>query len=86
MEYKEFIQAVDSLTNQSLLENKEATPWKVDVDYDGVNIVVVNQKTGQSLLKISKQTYGSMRVYQLDDPTSVSIFEEAVLLNETPLD
>lgn len=86
MKYKEFIQAVDSLTNEALVSNKEAIPWKVDVDYDGVNIVVVNQKTGQSLLKISKQTYGSMRVYQLTDSTSVSIFEEAVLLNETPLD
>ena len=86
MKYKEFVQAVDSLTNDALVSNNEATPWKVDVDYDGVNIVVVNQKTGQSLLKISKQTYGSMLVYRLTDSTSVSIFEEAVLLNETPLD
>ena len=32
MKYKEFIQAVDSLTNEALVANKEATPWKVDID------------------------------------------------------
>lgn len=84
MEYKEFIQAVDSLTNEALVANKEAIPWKVDVDNQDVK--VVNQKTGRPLLKISKRIYGAMLVYQLTDSTSVSIFEEAVLLNETPLD
>lgn len=84
MEYKEFIQAVDSLTNEDLVANKEAIPWKVDVDDQDVK--VVNQKTGRPLLKISKRIYGAMLVYQLTDSTSVSIFEEAVLLNETPLD
>lgn len=84
MEYKEFIQAVDSLTNEALVANKEAIPWKVDVDDQDVK--VVNQKTGRPLLKISKRIYGAMLVYQLTDSTSVSIFEEAVLLNETPLD
>ena len=84
MEYKEFIQAVDSLTNEDLVANKEAIPWKVDVDDQDVK--VVNQKTGRPLLKISKRIYGTMLVYQLTDSTSVSIFEEAVLLNETPLD
>ena len=86
MKYKEFIQAVDSLTNEALVSNKEATPWKVDVDANGVNIVVANQKTNQPLLRVSKHIYGSMQVYQLNDSTAVSIFEEAVLLNETPLD
>lgn len=84
MKYKEFIQAVDSLTNEALVSNKEAIPWKVDVDDQDVK--VVNQKTGRQLLKISKRIYGAMLVYQLTDSTSVSIFEEAVLLNETPLD
>lgn len=84
MKYKEFIQAVDSLTNEALVANKEAIPWKVDVDDQDVK--VVNQKTGRPLLKISKRIYGAMLVYQLTDSTSVSIFEEAVLLNETPLD
>ena len=84
MEYKEFIQAVDSLTNEALVASKEATPWKVDIDDQDVK--VVNQKTGRPLLKISKRIYGAMLVYQLTDSTSVSIFEEAVLLNETPLD
>lgn len=84
MKYKEFIQAVDSLTNEALVSNKEAIPWKVDVDDQDVK--VVNQKTGRPLLKISKRIYGAMLVYQLTDSTSVSIFEEAVLLNETPLD
>jgi hypothetical protein len=84
MKYKEFIQAVDSLTNEALVANKEAIPWKVDIDDQDVK--VVNQKTGQPLLKISKHTYGTMLVYQLTDSTAVSIFEEAVLLNETPLD
>ena len=84
MKYKEFIQAVDSLTNEALVSNKEAIPWKVDIDDQDVK--VVNQKTGRPLLKISKRIYGAMLVYQLTDSTSVSIFEEAVLLNETPLD
>lgn len=84
MKYKEFIQAVDSLTNEALVSDKEATPWKVDVDDQEVK--VVSQKTGWPLLKISKLIYGTMLVYQLTDSTSVSIFEEAVLLNETPLD
>lgn len=84
MKYKEFIQAVDSLTNEALVSDKEATPWKVDVDDQEVK--VVSQKTGCPLLKISKIIYGTMLVYQLTDSTSVSIFEEAVLLNETPLD
>lgn len=84
MKYKEFIQAVDSLTNEALVSNKEAIPWKVDVDDQEVK--VVSQKTGWPLLKISKLIYGTMLVYQLTDSTSVSIFEEAVLLNETPLD
>ena len=84
MEYKEFIQAVDSLTNEALVSNKEAIPWKVDVDDQDVK--VVNQKTGRPLLKISKRIYGAMLIYQLTDSTAVSIFEEAVLLNETPLD
>ena len=84
MEYKEFIQAVDSLTNEALVASKEATPWKVDIDDQDVK--VVNQKTGRPLLKISKRIYGDMLVYQLTDSTAVSIFEEAVLLNETPLD
>ena len=84
MEYKEFIQAVDSLTNEALVANKEAIPWKVDIDDQDVK--VVNQKTGRPLLKISKRIYGAMLVYQLTDSTAVSIFEEAVLLNETPLD
>ena len=84
MKYKEFIQAVDSLTNDALVSDKEATPWKVDVDDQDVK--VVNQKTDRPLLKISKRIYGTMLVYQLTDSTSVSIFEEAVLLNETPLD
>ena len=84
MKYKEFIQAVDSLTNDALVSDKEATPWKVDIDDQDVK--VVNQKTGRPLLKISKRIYGAMLVYQLTDSTSVSIFEEAVLLNETPLD
>ena len=84
MEYKEFIQAVDSLTNEALVSNKEAIPWEVDIDDQDVK--VVNQKTGRPLLKISKRIYGAMLVYQLTDSTSVSIFEEAVLLNETPLD
>lgn len=84
MKYKEFIQAVDSLTNEALVSDKEATPWKVDVDDQEVK--VVSQKTGWPLLKISKIIYGTMLVYQLTDSTSVSIFEEAVLLNETPLD
>ena len=84
MKYKEFIQAVDSLTNDALVSDKEATPWKVDIDDQDVK--VVNQKTGRPLLKISKHIYGAMLVYQLTDSTSVSIFEEAVLLNETPLE
>ena len=84
MEYKEFIQAVDSLTNEALVSNKGAIPWKVDIDDQDVK--VVNQKTGRPLLKISKRIYGAMLVYQLTDSTAVSIFEEAVLLNETPLD
>lgn len=84
MKYKEFIQAVDSLTNEALVANKEAIPWKVDIDDQDVK--VVNQKTGRPLLKISKRIYGAMLVYQLTDSTAVSIFEEAVLLNETPLD
>lgn len=84
MKYKEFIQAVDSLTNEALVSNKEAIPWKVDIDDQDVK--VVNQKTDRPLLKISKRIYGAMLVYQLTDSTSVSIFEEAVLLNETPLD
>ena len=84
MKYKEFIQAVDSLTNDALVSDKEATPWKVDVDDQDVK--VVNQKTDRPLLKISKRIYGTMLVYQLTDSTSVSIFEEAVLLNETPPD
>ena len=84
MKYKEFIQAVDSLTNEALVSNKEAIPWKVDIDDQDVK--VVNQKTGRPLLKISKRIYGAMLVYQLTDSTAVSIFEEAVLLNETPLD
>lgn len=84
MKYKEFIQAVDSLTNEALVSNKEAIPWKVDIDDQDVK--VVNQKTGRPLLKISKRIYGAMLVYQLTDSTAVSIFEEAILLNETPLD
>lgn len=84
MKYKEFIQAIDSLTNEALVANKEAIPWKVDIDDQDVK--VVNQKTGCPLLKIGKRVYGTMLVYQLTDSTSVSIFEEAVLLNETPLD
>lgn len=84
MKYKEFIQAVDSLTNDALVSDKEAIPWKVDIDDQDVK--VVNQKTGSPLLKISKRIYGAMLVYQLTDSTAVSIFEEAVLLNETPLD
>lgn len=84
MEYKEFIQAVDSLTNEALVANKEAIPWKVDIDDQDVK--VVNQKTGRPLLKISKRIYGAMIVYQLTDSTAVSIFNKAVLLNKTPLD
>lgn len=84
MKYKEFIQAVDSLTNDALVANKEAIPWKVDIDDQDVK--VVNQKTGSPLLKISKRISGSMLVYQLTDPTAVSIFDKAVLLNKTPLD
>lgn len=84
MKYKEFIQAVDSLTNEALVSNKEAIPWKVDIDDQDVK--VVNQKTGQPLLKISKHTYGTMLVYQLTDSTSVAICGKATLLNKTPLD
>lgn len=84
MEYKEFIQAVDSLTNEALVANKEAIPWKVDVDDQDVK--VVNQKTGRPLLKISKRIYGAMLVYQLTDSTAVAIFDKAVMLNKTPLD
>lgn len=83
MKYKEFIQAVDSLTNEALVANKEAIPWKVDIDDQDVK--VVNQKTGQPLLKISKHTYGTMLVYQLTDPTAVAICGKATLLNKTPL-
>lgn len=84
MKYKEFIQAVDSLTNEALVANKEAIPWKVDIDDQDVK--VVNQKTGRPLLKISKRLSGAMLVYQLTDPTAVAIFDKAVLLNKTPLD
>lgn len=84
MKYKEFIQAVDSLTNEALVSNREAIPWKVDIDDQDVK--VVNQKTGQPLLKISKHTYGTMLVYQLTDPTAVAICGNATLLNKTPLD
>lgn len=83
MKYKEFIQAVDSLTNNALVENKEATPWKVNVDEE--NVEVVNQNTGQPLLKISNNKYGAMVVYQLNNPTEAKIFDRAVLLNKTPL-
>ena len=48
MKYKEFIQAVDSLTNDALVSDKEATPWKVDIDDQDVK--VVNQKTGRPFL------------------------------------
>lgn len=84
MKYKEFIQAVDSLTNEALVSDKEAIPWKVDIDDQDVK--VVNQKTGQPLLKISKRIFGAMLVYQLSDSTAVSICDKAVLLNKTPLD
>lgn len=84
MKYKEFIQAVDSLTNEALVANKEAIPWKVDIDDQDVK--VVNQKTELPLLIISKRLYGSMRVYPLNSPTAVAIFDKAVMLNETPLD
>lgn len=84
MKYKEFIQAVDSLTNDALVSDKGAIPWKVDVDDQDVK--VVNQKTGRPLLKISKRIYGAMLVYQLNSPTAVAIFDKAVLLNKTPLD
>lgn len=83
MKYKEFIQAVDSLTNDALLSNKEATPWKVDIDDESIE--VINQKTNQPLLTIDKTVYGFMRVYQLTDPTAVAIYEKAVLLNKTPI-
>lgn len=84
MKYKEFIQSVDSITNDTLVSNKEAIPWKVDIDDQDVK--VVNQKTGSPLLIISKRLYGSMRVYPLNSPTAVAIFDKAVLLNKTPLD
>lgn len=84
MKYKEFIQSVDSITNDALVSDKEAIPWKADVDDQDVK--VVNQKTGRPLLKISKRIYGAMLVYQLNSPTAVAIFDKAVLLNETPLD
>lgn len=84
MKYKEFIQLVDIITNQSLLASDKAIPWKVDIDDQDVK--VVNQKTGRPLLKISKRLSGSMLVYQLTDPTAVAIFDKAVLLNKTPLD
>lgn len=84
MKYKEFIQLVDIITNQSLLASDKAIPWRVDIDDQDVK--VVNQKTGSPLLKISKRISGSMLVYQLTDPTAVAIFDKAVLLNKTPLD
>lgn len=84
MKYKEFIQAVDSLANEALVANKGAIPWKVDIDDQDVK--VVNQKTDLPLLIISKRLYGSMRVYPLNSPTAVAIFDKAVLLNKTPLD
>ena len=31
MKYKEFIQAVDSLTNDALVSDNNAIPWKVNV-------------------------------------------------------
>ena len=84
MKYKEFIQSVDSITNDALVSDKGAIPWKVDVDDQDVK--VVNQKTGRPLLKISKRIYGAMLVYQLNSPTAVAIFDKAALLNKTPLD
>ena len=84
MEYKEFIQAVDSLTNDALVANREEIPWKVNVKDEVIE--VVNQNTELPLLIISKRLYGSMRVYPLNSPTAVAIFDKAVMLNRTPLD
>lgn len=84
MKYKEFIQSVDSITNDALVSDKGAISWKVDMD--GETVKVINQKTNQLLLTIDKNVYGSMQVYQLSEPTAVDIYEKAVLLNETPLD
>lgn len=84
MKYKEFIQAVDSLTNDALVSDNNAIPWKVNVKDEVIE--VVNQKTELPLLIISKRLYGSMRVYPLNSPTAVAIFDKAVMLNGTPLD
>lgn len=83
MKYKEFIQEVDSLTDASLVLDKNATPWVVDVDDE--TIKVINQKTKQPLLTIAKNFYGSMKVYELSEPSAIDIYEKAVLLNKTPL-
>ena len=84
MKYKEFIQAVDSLTNDALVSDNNAIPWKVNVKDEVVE--VVNQKTDLPLIIISKRLYGTMRVYSLNSPTAVAIFDKAVMLNKTPLD
>ena len=83
MKYKEFIQEVDSLTDASLVLDKNATPWVVDVDDE--TIKVINRKTNQPLLTIAKNFYGSMKVYELSEPSAIDIYEKAVLLNKTPL-